>query len=78
MERADKKGTNMPKMRIRAKMQIVANTCAGWENTSIDFQTWKNSGSGIPEFFHTNTKKGGCMSIEYMSIPDPCGSENYV
>lgn len=29
MERPDKKGTNVPKMRIRAKMQIVANTCAG-------------------------------------------------
>lgn len=29
MERADKKGTNMPKMRIRAKMQIVARARTG-------------------------------------------------
>lgn len=29
MERPDKKGTNVPKMRTHAKMQIVVNTCAG-------------------------------------------------
>ena len=39
MERADKKGTNMPKMRIRAKMQIVARACTRCENMSIDFWT---------------------------------------
>lgn len=39
MERADKKGTNMPKMRIRAKMQIVARARTRCENMSIDFQT---------------------------------------
>ena len=29
MERPDKKALTCLKMRIRAKMQIVANTCAG-------------------------------------------------